>query len=136
MKKVEFANITPPQSQQQQQENQCYQLGVQKAFVTTPLSYLLEKKAPHGVLNKINIHLDFQITENSKDFLSNWKDKYEKDGFINYVEEALFEVLLRRVFHHYPLIFSSVQVKVILVIYCYHSFLSIIQLLLFYCCRG
>jgi hypothetical protein len=116
MKTAGFANITL--QQQQEKENRCVQFGVQKAFVTTPLSYLLEKQAPHGVLDTIRLHLDWQLFGNSKQFLSNWKDGYEKQVFVDYVKEALFETLMRRVFHYYPLIFSNFQVKVIIITSC------------------
>lgn len=89
-----------------------FQFAVQKAFMTTPISYLLEKQAPHGVLEKFTLHLDWCTSKGSKEFQLVWKRGFQREAITRYAEDALFEVLVRRVFHHYPLIFSNYHVRV------------------------
>lgn len=113
MKKVRFVNITPPTpSGQQMCGSRQFQFAVQKAFITTPMSYLLEKQAPHGVLEKFTLHLDWCTAKGSKEFQLVWKRGFQREAITRYAEDALFEVLVRRVFHHYPLIFSNYHVRV------------------------
>ena len=107
MEKVEFSH------KEQQQRGRTFEFVVQKAFVTTPLSYLLEKQAPHGILENMTLQLDFDTTNGkSKKFAEHWNRESNKEAVLKYVEEALFELLVRRVFQRYPLIFSSFYVKV------------------------
>lgn len=91
-----------------------FRFVVQKAFVSTPLSYLLEKEAPHGVLEKLYINLDF-TTNHSKEFRAAWKQTrsgFSEESLSTYIEDTLLELITRRVHCNYPFIFSSNTVKV------------------------
>jgi hypothetical protein len=98
------------------QQKGTFRYIIQKAFVTTPLSYLLEKQAPHGILEKLYISLDWS-TANSKEFQLAWTDQKSSNGFkresmTKYIEDTLLELITRRVFCSYPLVFSVNFVKV------------------------
>lgn len=100
----EFKNI-------QSSKQDLFQYEIQKAFATTPLSYLLQKHAPHGVLEKLHVHLDW-ITTDSVMFQSAWNHNLKRELISSYVQDVFIEILIKRTFRFYPLIFSSFYVKV------------------------
>lgn len=108
MSNVKFKNIS---SSKEQEEGSSFHYQVQKAFVTTPLSYLLQLQAPHGVLDKLYIHLDWTTTH-SKSFQTAWNLESNQEFMSRYVEEILVTLLGKRTFISYPLIFSDIFVKV------------------------
>ncbi|KAI9342151.1 hypothetical protein BD770DRAFT_398779 [Pilaira anomala] len=105
MSNVKFKNISSSSK-----EEGLFHYQVQKAFVTTPLSYLLQLQAPHGVLDKLYIHLDWTTT-NSKSFQTAWNLESDREFMSRYVEEILVTLLGKRTFISYPLVFSDIFVK-------------------------
>ncbi|KAI8992005.1 hypothetical protein BDF20DRAFT_847712 [Mycotypha africana] len=95
--------------EQHLQQTSIFKIG--KAFVTTPLSYILDRQAPHAVLNKLEIVFDFGSNGQSKEFVTNWKRKFHVDTISEYMEYALNLILLKKTFYMYPLIFSSFYAK-------------------------
>ncbi|KAI7896899.1 uncharacterized protein EV154DRAFT_491171, partial [Mucor mucedo] len=87
-----------------------FQYKIDKAFASSPLSYLLQKKAPHGVLKSLHIHLDW-ITKDSVMFQLAWNHDFKIESISNYFQEVLSGILTKRIFRHYPLIFSGAFVK-------------------------
>ncbi|KAI8638593.1 hypothetical protein BD408DRAFT_16490 [Parasitella parasitica] len=91
-------------------ENGIYYYQIEKAFVTTPLSYVLDKQAPYGTLDKLEVVFNF-TSPKLKEFQANWKRKLTLDIITNYLEEALTTLLIKKTCHLYPLIFSSTYAK-------------------------
>jgi hypothetical protein len=92
------------------EENTLYCFEVKKAFVTTPISYVLDKQAPHGTLDTFEVV--FNITSSRlKEFQANWKKRLTLEIMSDYLEEALTEVLIKRTCYLYPLIFNSTYAK-------------------------
>lgn len=91
-------------------ENPLYCFEVKKAFVTTPISYVLDKQAPHGTLDTFEVV--FNITSSKlKEFQANWKRRLTLEIMSDYLEEALTEVLIKKTCYLYPLIFNSTYAK-------------------------
>ncbi|KAL9549254.1 hypothetical protein MBANPS3_005293 [Mucor bainieri] len=91
-------------------ENGHYRYQVEKAFVTTPISYVLDKQAPYGTLDTVEVLLDFSSPK-TKEFHANWKRKLTLDIMSEYMEEVLTMLLIKKTCHLYPLIFSSAYAK-------------------------
>lgn len=88
-----------------------FQYKIDKAFASSPLSYLLQKKVPHGVLEKLHVHLDW-LTKDSVMFQFAWNHDFKQESISNYLQGVFTEILSRKTFNHYPLIFSGLFVKV------------------------
>lgn len=86
-----------------------FKYQIKKAFVTTPISYLLQVQAPYGTLDKLYIHIDWSTTT-SKHFQLNWSIRQKE--LSQYVEHLFESILMRKTFHVFPLIFSDAFVKV------------------------
>lgn len=104
MQNYDFINL-------QHSKGDLFQYKIDKAFASSPLSYLLQKKAPHGVLENLHVHLDW-ITKDSLMFQLAWNRDFKEESISNYFQDVLNEILTRRAFRHYPLIFSGNFVKV------------------------
>ncbi|CEP12453.1 hypothetical protein [Parasitella parasitica] len=91
-------------------ESGTYYYQIEKAFVTTPISYVLDKQAPYGTLDKLEVVFNF-TSPKLKEFQANWKRKLTLDIMSNYLEEALTTLLIKKTCHLYPLIFSSTYAK-------------------------
>jgi hypothetical protein len=111
MRKSNIEKLSPVSSPTAIGSSTIFRYVIQRAFVTTPLSYLLEKQAPHGVLEKLYVSLNW-TTDNSNEFQSSWK-RFKKESISNYVEDVIIELVSRRIFCFYPLIFSTTFVKVL-----------------------
>ncbi|GAN08081.1 hypothetical protein MAM1_0188c07588 [Mucor ambiguus] len=94
----------------QNEEKGLYHYQVEKAFVTTPISYVLDKQAPYGTLDTLEVLLDFSSPK-TKEFHANWKRKLTLDIMSDYMEEVLIMLLIKKTCHLYPLIFSSAYAK-------------------------
>ncbi|KAI7907973.1 uncharacterized protein BX663DRAFT_492593 [Cokeromyces recurvatus] len=95
---------------QTENDGYCLHYKIKKAFVTTPLSYLLDKKAPYGTLDKIEIIFDWIPTQ-SKEFQSTWKRKFNLDLIGHYIEQAFTNIIIKKTSYMYPLIFSNYYTK-------------------------
>ncbi|KAL7328718.1 hypothetical protein PS15p_206947 [Mucor circinelloides] len=105
MQKCRFKPSSKPSEEKGQY---CYQ--VEKAFVTTPISYVLDKQAPYGTLDTVEVLLSFSSPK-LKEFQSNWKRKLTLEIMSDYLEDVLTSLLIKKTCHLYPLIFSSAYAK-------------------------
>ncbi|GAA5814601.1 hypothetical protein MFLAVUS_008100 [Mucor flavus] len=123
MSKVNFTRIPSSMTQN------VFKYQIKKAFVTTPISYLLQVQAPYGTLDKLYIHIDWSTTA-SKQFQLNWS--INRKELSRYVEQLFESILMRKTFHVFPLIFSDAFVKRVVPIASYlpriaHSLQKIIK---------
>ncbi|KAG2234290.1 hypothetical protein INT48_002880 [Thamnidium elegans] len=110
MSKVNFTRILLSTTQD------VFQYQIKKAFVTTPISYLLQVQAPYGTLDKLYIHIDWSTTT-SKQFQLNWLNNHKV--LSQYVEQLLVSILVRKTFNIFPLIFNDTFVKKVIPIASY-----------------
>ncbi|KAL0141463.1 hypothetical protein V8B55DRAFT_1489490 [Mucor lusitanicus] len=94
----------------QNEEKGHYRYQVEKAFVTTPISYVLDRQAPYGTLDTLEVLLDFSSPK-TKEFHANWKRKLTLETMSEYLEDVLTMLLIKKTCHLYPLIFSSAYAK-------------------------
>ncbi|KAI8890061.1 hypothetical protein K501DRAFT_266433 [Backusella circina FSU 941] len=96
------------------QQQGVYQFNIQRAFVNSPLSYILGSDAPHGVLQKMelvfnwttaNILFIYLYLLNSGEFQLDWNSTIS-DEFAKLLDSKL----CKTIFPRYPLIFSSLYV--------------------------
>ncbi|KAI8054976.1 uncharacterized protein B0P05DRAFT_291580 [Gilbertella persicaria] len=80
------------------------------AFITTPLSYVLDQQAPHGILERFDIIFDYS-TNKPKEFQAVWNRKIQTDFMIKYVYDGLNTILVKKTCCAYPFIFSHAYVK-------------------------
>lgn len=92
------------------EEKGLYRYQVEKAFVTTPISYVLDTQAPYGTLDTLEVLLDFSSPK-AKEFHANWKRKLTFESMSDYMEDVLTMLLIKKTCHLYPLIFSSAYAK-------------------------
>ncbi|KAI8376124.1 uncharacterized protein BYT42DRAFT_573497 [Radiomyces spectabilis] len=93
-----------------QTDRECQSLifYVPKAFITTPLSYLLERSVPQGRLKRLHIYLDWE-TKNLQPLRSLME--YPNEELIQYVDNGFSIILCQRMSQMYPLIFSKLYVQ-------------------------
>ncbi|KAK4518604.1 uncharacterized protein ATC70_008823 [Mucor velutinosus] len=94
----------------QNEEKGLYRYQVEKSFVTTPISYVLDKQASYGTLDTLEFLLDF-TSPKAKEFHANWKRKLTLEIMSDYMEDVLTMLLIKKTCHLYPLIFSSAYAK-------------------------
>lgn len=87
-----------------------YHYQVEKAFVTTPISYVLDKQTPYGTLDTLEVVLDFSSSK-AKEFHANWKRKLTLEIMSEYMEDVLTMLLIKKTCHLYPLIYSNAYAK-------------------------
>lgn len=85
---------------------------IKKAFVTTPLSYLLvDQSASHAVLDRLDLIFNWPMLNKCKEFQSAWKRKLLHHSQMNAYMTHLIETILRKTCYLYPLIFNNAYVK-------------------------
>jgi hypothetical protein len=100
-----------PSTQDDNQE--FFRYTIKKAFVTTPLSYLLiDQSVSYGVLYRLDLIFNWSTVNKSKEFQSIWKRTLLQDPQMKiYMAYLLQTILFRKTCHLYPLIFSNTYVK-------------------------
>ncbi|KAI8373765.1 hypothetical protein BD560DRAFT_394316 [Blakeslea trispora] len=93
------------------QTDHVYYFEMEKAFITPPLSYLMDQQVPYGTLERIDLIIDWNTTK-PKEFQTIWKrELFQVDLLIRYMQEALYQLIIRKTCYQYPLIFSNHYVK-------------------------
>ncbi|OBZ85491.1 hypothetical protein A0J61_06463 [Choanephora cucurbitarum] len=93
------------------QADNIYHYEMKKAFMTPPLSYLMDQQVPYGSLDRIDLVFDW-TTNKPKEFQTVWKrERLSSDLFVRYMQDALYQLVIRKTCYQYPLIFSNHYVK-------------------------